>query len=253
MSATPNPMPAIIAAAYTAFARYRPSDPIAVCNCPVCMTPELQRRLQKTPLHLIDASLLAAYTNSAHGWDDGKIADDMRYLLPRYLELIASEDPPDNMGLDTCLRRMRSSSWATTWPQGEADILHRFFDALLVQSLDHLELLEWPVGWLLAFEIKDVLTCAVTAGADIHRILRVWDAAPDPNAAIHMAGIRRNVGMKDGRWRLHSAYLEGDHEPEAEAIGAFVMRPEVEARLEAAFFLIEEPRLQKIVSDALFA
>ena len=45
---------------------------------------------------------------------------------------------------------------------------------------------------------------------------------------------------------------KGDHEEVADKIGAFLTRPEVVPRIEDAFFKIEEPRLQKLVSDAIY-
>ncbi len=75
-------------------------------------------------------------------------------------------------------------------------------------------------------------------------------AVARPVAPFPTIGKQGRSGRTAGQ--LHSAHLERDFATEAEAIGAFVMRPEVEARLEAAFFRIEEPRLQKIVSDVLY-
>lgn len=47
-----------------------------------------------------------------------------------------------------------------------------------------------------------------------------------------------------------SAYLEGDQNAEAEVIGAFLMRPEVDARIEAAFFETRDARVETILPDA---
>jgi hypothetical protein len=242
---------AIVEDAYRIFGGYRPHDTLTVCHCNCCMTVETERELLKTPLRQIPAELLAEYTNSAHDWNDGPVAREMRYFLPRYLELIALNDPPDRMGLDICLRRLGQAHWRKTWPQPEEDIVDRFFDALIPASLERLDLALWPVGWKLAFDLTDVLTMVVTADGDLGRVLARWDAADDPPAAIHMAALREDILKEGGRTYLHSAYLE-DHEDAADAIGAFLVRPEVDSRLEAAFFQIDDPRLQKIVSDAVW-
>ncbi|MGL4243323.1 MAG: hypothetical protein ACRCTI_19600 [Beijerinckiaceae bacterium] len=241
----------IVADAYRVFARYDPGGSLVVCNCPVCMTKEIEAQLIRTPLRQISSDTLAEYTNSAHGWDDGKIADDTRYFLPRYLELIAADDPPDNMGLDICLRRIAPSNWRTAWPKPEVDVLERFFDALVKANAQKLELGEWPIGWLLFDDVKDALTCAATAGADMSRVLAAWRAAADPGAALHMAHLRRSAKFVDGGWRFHSAYLE-DLPEIAAMIGAFLMEGEISARIEAAFFTVEDSRLQKILSESLF-
>ena len=179
------------------------------------------------------------------------MAREFRYFMPRYLELIARDDPPDNMGIDICLRRLGRSTWRETWPREEEDVIDRFFDAFMVASLQRLDLVLWPVGWRLEFKIADVLTMVVTAGGNLDRVLAAWDAAEDPAAAIHMAAMLRDVIQETGRTYFHSAYLE-DHQEEADKIGAFLMRHEVAQRIEEAFFKIEEPRLQKLVSDAIY-
>ncbi|MCC7252882.1 hypothetical protein [Hyphomicrobium sp.] len=242
---------AIVDEAYRVFGRYEITTPtLTVCNCNCCMTVEIERELIKTPLREIPSDVLAEYTNSAHGWDDGPIAREMRYFLPRYLELIALDDPPDNMGIDICLRRLGYAKWREKWPDDEVQLLDRFLDAFLVASLDKIDLVVWPVGWCLDFDLGDVLSMIVTAGGNLDRALAAWDGAADPAAAIHMAALRDDVLTLNGRPCFNNAFLE-KHREEADRIGAFLMRPEVDQRLEAAFFAVEDPRLQQILSDAM--
>ena len=73
------------------------------------------------------------------------VAREFRYFLPRYFELIALNQPPD-WGIDICLRRLGYARWRETWPKPEEDIIDRFFDELLVASLQRLELAQWPAG-----------------------------------------------------------------------------------------------------------
>ena len=240
---------AVVEAAYRVFARYTCRGSLVVCHCPCCMTVEVEAELVSTPLREIPSELLAEYTNSAHGWDDDMILADMRYFLPRYLDLIAVDDVPSQLSLSQCLIRLSDAHWREKWPADEVDILDRFFDALMVARIEHLCLAEWPAGWRLAVEIDEVLCCTILAGGDVGRVLRAWDAAPDPQAAIHMAALRQEIERVDGRPRLESAYLE-DHIAAAEAIGEFLERLDVDERLEAAFLQLEDPRLRKIVSDA---
>jgi hypothetical protein len=242
---------AIIADAYDVFGRYRIGDTLTVCHCTCCMTPEVERELVKTPLREIPADLLAEYTNSAHDWDDGPVAREMRYFLPRYLELIAQGRPPDSMGLDICLRRLAFAKWREQWPDREVAVIDRFFDALVRDSTKNCGLSHWPAGWKLTFDFTDVLTCIVTARGRLDAALAAWDASDDPGAVLHMASLRERVIAETGRTYLHSAYLEKDFDAEAEAIGAFLLREAVDARLEQAFFTVTDPRLQKILSDAM--
>ncbi len=94
-----------------------------------------------------------------------------------------------------------------------------------------------------------MLTLTVTADGDLERVLAAWDAGADPGAAVHMAAAREDVLRQSSGTYLHSAYLE-EHRAVAERIGSFLMRPEVSARIEAAFFKVDDPRLQTILSDA---
>lgn len=240
---------AVIEDAYRIFGDYTVRHSLTVCHCISCMTVESAQRLLRTPLRDIPADLLAGYTGSAHSWDDGPVAREFRYFLPRYFELIALNQPPD-WGMDVCLRRLGDAPWRETWPKPEEYIIDRFFDELLVASLQRLELAQWPRRWWLDFDIADVLTIVVSAGGNIDRVLAKWDAAGDPPAAIHMAALRDDVLQQTGRTYFHSAHLE-DHEEAADKIGAFLMRPEVVARIENAFFRVEDPRLQKILSEAI--
>ncbi len=232
------------------FARYTIEAPLTVCHCEFCMSNDSERALLSTPLKEIPAELLAEYTNSAHAWDDDKVAREMRYFLPRYLELIAQGDPPDHLGLDICLRRLAYAHWREKWPAAEVYILDRYFDALIVASLLKLGLSKWPVGWRLSFDLADILTLVVRADGDIERVLAAWDGATDPSAAIHMAALRDRVLEETSRTYFHSPYLE-DHRHAADAIGAFLMRPEATARIVAAILQVEDGRLQQILSDAV--
>jgi len=241
----------IVEDSYQVFDPYRLEGTLAVCHCNCCMTTETERLLLKTPLREIPSDLLAEYTNSAHGWDDGPVARQMRHFLPRYFELIAAGDPPDTMGLDICLRRLGYAGWRERWPAKEREILDGFFEALVRDGALRLGMVKWPVGWKLGFDLTDVLTCVITAKGSLDRVLGAWDEAGDPPAAIHMAALRERVLVETGRTYLHSAYLAGDYDREADTIGAFLMRPEVDRRLEEAFFTVTDPRLQKILSDSM--
>lgn len=242
---------AIVEESYRVFGGYALGPALTVCRCPVCMAPKTERELITTPLSQLQSPLLAEYTNSAHGWDDDCVATEMRYFLPRYLELIALNNAPDHLGLPACLRRLAEADWRSKWPAQEIDLLDRFFAELVVSSLPKLDLLKWPVGWRLKFDLVDVLALIVTAHGNVDAALAAWDAADDPAAAIHMAALRDRLTSNDGAMRLYSAFLEGDHKVEAGRIGAFLVRPAVHERIEAAFFSVEDPRLQKILSDAL--
>ena len=243
---------AVVEEAYAVFSKYRPGGRLTVCNCDVCMAMETERELVRTPLRDVSSSLLAEYTNSAHGYDDeGDIATELRYFLPRYFELIAAHDPPDHMGMDQCLRRLGDASYRTKWPAQEADVIDRFFDAFLVACTARLDVEEWPSGWKTAFDITDALTMALTAGADGERLIHALESTPDPGAAVHFASLRSRVLQVGSTPIFKSAYLEDEqYEETAKRLGAWLVGPAIRERIEAAFFVVADPRLQELLSKA---
>ena len=244
----PSELTVAIEEAYRVFGAYRLGHHLIVCHCRCCMTEEEERQLVNTPLRSIPADLLAEYTNSAHDYDDDQVARELRYFLPRYFELIAAHDYPDHIGLDICLRRLGQADYRNKWPRAEVESIDRFFDAFLKHSLPRLDL--EPVGYRLAFNIRSVVTLVVTAGGDIDRLLYNWVGAEDPAAAIHMAALREYVIEERDKIYLHSAYLEG-HEEAAKRVGEWLLRPNLTARIEAAFFAVGDPRLQEILSNGM--
>ena len=243
---------AVIEEAYWVFSGYRPQKTLNVCHCDVCIDAESERALLATPLRQISSKLLSRYTDAVSAGTDDVRFDELRYFLPRYLELIAANDPPDDMGYNICLRRLQEAIWRTAWPAEQVAVIERFFDAYLASSLTNVELCQWPAGWALRFPLGDVLTMIATAGGDIERVLRIWEAAPDPGAALHMAALRSDL-TGGPEWRLNDAHLSPDFRAAARAIGAFLTREDVDARLETVFFSLEDERHQKIVSDATWS
>lgn len=249
-SLPPTPeLAAVVEEAYALFAPYSIGSALYVCHCNVCMTRETERQLTATPLREIPAPLLAQYTNSAHDWNDGQVAREMRYFLPRYLDLIARNDPPDDMGMEICLRRLASAQWRTTWPKAEADLIARFFDALVRGAMLRLDVIPWEREADPKANMEDILTMIVRAGGDLTRALAVWDDGPVLGAAVQMAKTRASLDYKHGRDILRNAHLEDQPDAGAE-IAAFLLRPCVQQRIEAAFFATDDPHLQKILSNA---
>ena len=236
----------VVDEAYAMFAPYTIGSALIVCHCPVCMTEEDERELVRTPLREIPAALLAEYTNSAHPWDN-QVARELRYFLPRYFELIGANDAPCSMGTEICLRRLRDAKWREAWPPAQADLIDRYFDALVRGTLERLPVRRWDTGADLAIDFGDILTLIVTAGGDLDRALAAWDAGPEIGTAAHMAQLRTDVYYTGGRDTYRNAHLDDDPQA-ADKIAAFVTRPEVAERIENAFFLTEDLDLQTILS-----
>ncbi len=236
-NATPR-LEAAVAHAYDVFARYRLSSTIIHCDCPVCMTAETAAQLSTLSLTDIPAALLGEYTNSAHGMDDA-IAPEFKHFLPRYLDLIAHCDPPSPLGLETVLTRLEG--YRASWPSDEVAAIDGFFDAFVEASLAQLYLLEWPVGYRLGYDMGEVLGMVILAGGDLHRVLAVFDQAPDPDAAVHMASMRGNVAVRDGFATFENAHYDAYPEA-ARSVGAWLMRDCVSARIAKARATLQDPK-----------
>jgi len=66
-----------------------------------------------------------------------------------------------------------------------------------------------------------------------------------------MPALRDDVLHHTARTHFHSRCP--DEFPEAaDKIGAFLMRPQAIPRIEAAFFMVTDPRLQQLLSDAIY-
>jgi hypothetical protein len=221
--------------AYREFARYHLRGAIAVCKCDVCVSDEGEKALCVVPLRQISSRLLAEYTQSAHGFDD-RVADELRYFLPRYFELIAAGEIPCNNGLETCLGRMLHAAYGKDWPQEEADAIDGFFVALFRAELGK------PLGPA-DYSLFDagegaeaVLCCMAHAGGDVRLLLDVWERTAGREADVRIA---RTIVAAD--WRIRDLsntwWSVADRKPVRQAMNtiiAWLLRTETWERLEAA-------------------
>jgi hypothetical protein len=64
-----------------------------------------------------------------------------------------------------------------------------------------------------------------------------------------MAALRQQIVRQASGTFFHSAYLDG-YGAAADMIGGFLSRPETSPRIDAAFFMVTDPRLQQLLSNA---
>lgn len=235
----PEPLAAAVEAAYGVFARYTLSGVIVHCDCPVCMTAETAQALSTRPLKEISPGLLAEYTNSAHGCDHGRIEHEFKHFLPRYLDLIAQCDPPSALDLAPCLDRLGHAGYRVRWPAAEAEAVDRFFAEYLKACVFQLGLVRWPAGLRLAFDLDEVLIMIARAGGDFDAALAAFDDSGDPEAAVHMASLRRNVAWQDGDPVYRDPFLE-EYPEAAGKLGAFLVRDSVSTRILGAAALLDD-------------
>ena len=231
---------------YKVFVKYQLSGTLEYCNCNVCMTDEQAAQLSSLSLKNISSKLLAEYTNSAHADNEPQF----KYFLPRYFDLIARCDPPTDLGLETCLNRLGSARYREKWPSDETQMVDEFFDAFMEASLNQLLLIEWPAGLRLEYDIGEVLCMVVLTGGDIDRVLDVFERCEDPEAAVHMGSLRRDVRYRKGAPQYLNAHLE-DFQPDANRIGEWLMRDAVTERIKTAKNLLNDPNYDDVLSFGL--
>lgn len=227
---------AAVANAYQVFAHHKIGRTLDVCRCPVCFGDGtvIEARLVRTPLREVTSADLSEYTNSAHGW-----GDDMLYLLPRYLDLIAQGEPPHHYGgIEYALSRLQHTPWRDTWPAAERDALDGFFVALFTEALHNRDLLDYSnAGALRGSEVSGIVICVANTGGGVQALLDVFDREPGLVPSLHLAGL-----VLGARTALFSGLLGWELLNCAEpVIAAWLLRPEVALRLENAFFDVTDP------------
>ena len=240
-----------VANAQKAFARYSLNGRIIVCNCPVCVAPETERELIGTPLAQMSSTLLAEYTHSAHGWDD-KIADDFRYFLPRYFELIAADDIPSHHGIESVLDRMYPANYRKAWPQEEVDAIDGFFVALFRAELNKPDV-AGDFGLYEAGEGAEAILCSFAGiGGDVRLLLDVWDDTVGRDADLKIAGMLLAADWLKRRLR-NSAWLLHNREPVKQAMAtviAWLLTAEIWQRLETACLKETDETTAELLSQA---
>jgi hypothetical protein len=76
---------------------------LEVCQCNCCMDEPTRKTMIATPVRQLSVELIKEYSNSAHGVPAD--LDDLRAVLPRYLELILHDEMVDYNGVGTELAR----------------------------------------------------------------------------------------------------------------------------------------------------
>jgi hypothetical protein len=124
---------AAIAQAYRVFGRYTLTRPIEVCG--QCY-PELADVFAGELLREISPELLCQYVDATacRGYAE-RMDDDIRYLLPRWLELIAAGESIGRFGDHDGLTVMQPTLWRARWPADEVAALDQYFAALFRDAM----------------------------------------------------------------------------------------------------------------------
>lgn len=235
--------------AYRVFAPYTIGSDLIVCDCPLCMNEATKIELINTPLREISAVLLSQYTASGHGFSE-RVSQELRYFLPRYFELLAKGESPCETDIDYCLRRLGQAQWRNSWPAPEIETVERWFDAYAESVLAQHELV-FGFRSPSTFTFESVLSLWIIGGADLDRLLRLWESADDLSAGLQIAAARIE-GERTGHGNVvfEFPYLHGHPESVAK-ISAFLNSPAAWARITTALASTDDPRFRRVLEDGI--
>jgi len=246
-----NEIDAAIENAYRVFSRYRFSGMVTVCRCGVCVSEQDARDLSTTPLRAISSSLLAEYTDSAHHWLEPGVAEEFRYFLPRYFELIAAGEVPCGLGIELCLKRLFDSGYRGQWSAAEAAAIDGFFLAYFRTRLHApVEVGRFGLPVAETAGVEEVLCMVAYAGGDLSRLLAAWDEDRSREATLRIATM---IGIADWRKRrlANSWWIHRSHAATAkEAVLQWLLRAQLRERLEIACLAESEPDAAALLSHA---
>jgi len=170
---------AAVRRAYEVFGRYTaPSHPLDVCTgC--CMHEELEREMRAVPLRKLKRHHFYEYSTGAKSVD-GQPADEVKYLLPRLLELLAA-GVDTHHSVELTLDRVGRCP-ASAFSADERAVLDTFmlscFDACLRGEFS---------GEDVWYELEDPLSLLVMAdyaGLALEPLLQHWTHHESPQSTI---------------------------------------------------------------------
>lgn len=168
-----NDLRQAVADAYAEFGYYKISNGLEVCLCNVCMDEATRQAIIKTPVAKLPAKLIQEYTNSAHGVPFN--TDDLKAILPRYLDLLSQNAQVDYMGVGCELRRFGDAIRENPqlFTACEQAVYHNWARAMF-----------WVVIWDSLYEDEfvspETLTeILITGGVPAKLVLSWWDRVFD--------------------------------------------------------------------------
>lgn len=254
-SPIPRALTAAIETAYDLFPWGGPRPQLILCHCNVCVGEDDARALARTEPRQLPARLVAEYTNSAHEWNEVS-EGEFKELLPRYFDLLARFEAPAQGGYyHYALNRLRDADYRTRWPSREAAVVDAFFDAYIPYAARALAPETKACAacgrrhWR-ANPFADIIAMIVIAGFGADRIIEILRHDRSEAVTLQLADlILKEVTPVGTRHSFHEIILS-DPWQEAQAIGDWLMSPEVGTRLRDAFFGAADPDRQALLSEA---
>jgi hypothetical protein len=241
--------------AYQAFGKNRVSLPLRLKSYsydyerPINASTEAL--LCSLPVKKIPSYLLAEYTNALIDTPVELFFDQFKFFLPRYLDLIATDDPPDDLhGLCFCLRHLGRLKWRNTFSSVETTALDEFFFQFVKKKTNDI-INRANSEKFTELALCDLVVFMVTSGSEINSILNYWADMADLDGATLIALLRKLVFNESGVYSFRSRYLEG-YDSVKKMIGQFAMQPHFDEKIEVSFYQTQNLLIQQVLSDALW-
>ena len=185
-------MKAVIRKAYQVFSRYPVPPQFDVClRC--CVNLEEEKALRHTPLHDLPFELINTYNQSAKSQQQNSY--EIRYLLPRLLEVIAHGQYPA-ISEELCLERVGRAE-PQNWLPAEREILNEFAQQLFIDMLTGAE------SEARLVELDAILIMFHLAGLDVAPLL---DTILEQPGFWAIASLAFTLNMDRSNGRLTNAF-----------------------------------------------
>lgn len=185
----------LIDEAYRLFSPYHMGDELAVCTS-CCVGIQEAQLLKTLKLKDMPAKLIYQYLDAACNPDDPLLISQIKYLLPRILELLVQGSylrHSTEITLDKCF------CLNAAWSVQEINFLQRFALVYFAQQFD---------TYSTANEAQDVLVMFHLAGLDVTPLLQSWQQLIEQPMALW--GLVSLIEMCTGKGLYSNAF--SDHE-----------------------------------------
>lgn len=208
---------AAVERAYEVFKmRKAPGDPLNVCTS-CCMPDELEREMRGLPLRKISTRHFYEYCNGAMG-ELVQPAEEVKYLLPRWLELLAAGEET-HLSPELALDRVGRCP-AGSFSAGEESVL----DAFMLAYFDHQ--LNGGGFWGWSGDPLSLLIMADAGGRDVRPLLQHWLEHQNPVSTAQF--VRSTYWDFWPKFRLSSAFAE-DRPALQATFKAWILAPNTQA------------------------
>ncbi|MDH3667322.1 MAG: hypothetical protein OEN23_10385 [Paracoccaceae bacterium] len=199
---------------------------------------EYWARLETVPLRELNRSDTDHFLSETGRF----LRHEIRYILPRVIELLAEGESPHAAGMECSLNCLAQSGYPQDWTDGEVAAVEAFFAQLLDATI---------AGVLESDGIGTLFCMVANAHGDLPALLDRGDRADPKTLARAIASDLDIIGGLDADGGLINAFWEtapGEHKV---SMVDWYRRPKLVSVMEQAFFSETDPRWQQKISDAL--